>query len=574
MMRCAKSLRTVVLLVSAALVVGPVCMPASAYATAATRIVVSASAPAATVRAAVSLQALATTTRNVSLGRQSLFLEQAVDGVHWSRVGTFVTSRAGKATAAVKPVVKMRYRFRFPGSKSYRPSVSNAIWVKGWDTTSPSTTCNAQDVGGQARSFVGSSTITLTAKDGGSGVGHTYYVLDSNPRREGRAFWISRIGAHTLTFWSMDKAGNVEAPHKVTFFVTSAGPITTSDALPSYAGIAVIHLSATTPAGGPSVARTYYVLDGGPQTEGTTITVTSTGSHALDFWSVDMSGTVEPRHATVTFTVTATRPLTSSDARPAYVGVATIHLTAITLGGGPSIAHTFYILDGGPQTEGSTIMVSSIGWHVLDFWSVDAAGNVEATRNRAEFIVSAEPPPPPPISPTFSGTGTRVVGPFHLDAGLAVFSSNGSCAGYFSVWLKDANGADVDLVASEIGPCSVSAATNIAASGDYYLQVQSDGSWNIDVQEPRVTSAPTTRSFSGGSDVVTSLFYLPSGAHVFNWSHAGDGYFSVWLLDQNGVEADLVASVIGRASGSYLVGQPAGIYLFEVTASGPWSLSY
>lgn len=59
------------------------------------------------------------------------------------------------------------------------------------------------------------------------------------------------------------------------------------------------------------------------------------------------------------------------------------------------MAATFYRLDGGTQTAGTMIDVSSVGTHSIEFWSVDVAGNAE-TGKAADFAVT--PPPPPPVT--------------------------------------------------------------------------------------------------------------------------------------------------------------------------------
>jgi hypothetical protein len=85
------------------------------------------------------------------------------------------------------------------------------------DTTAPTTTSNAK------ASYVSAASITLTAVDnaGGSGVAHTYYILDSDPQAEGLTVTTSVVGSHTLSFWSVDVAGNIEAANTATFDVTA-----------------------------------------------------------------------------------------------------------------------------------------------------------------------------------------------------------------------------------------------------------------------------------------------------------------------------------------------------------------
>lgn len=93
----------------------------------------------------------------------------------------------------------------------------------------------------------------------------------------------------------------------------------------------------------------------------------------------------------VAVVVDSTAPTTVSDAVSEYVGPATIHLLATDNAGGTGVAHTYYRLDGAAQVEGTSIQVSSVGAHELEFWSSDVAGNVE-THRFASFSVSALPP--------------------------------------------------------------------------------------------------------------------------------------------------------------------------------------
>jgi hypothetical protein len=261
------------------------------------------------------------------------------------------------------------------------------------DLTAPTTTSDA------VATYLNSATIHLSAADnaGGSGVAHTYYILDGGTQTEGTAVNTSVVGAHTLEFWSVDVATNAETPHKsVNFEVTAplpdvTAPITTSDAVATYQHSATIHLSAADNVGGSGVAHTYYILDGGTQTEGTTINTSVVGAHTLEFWSEDASGNTEAPHGTTSFEVTPdlTAPTTTSNALATYIAAAAIRLTASDLGGS-GVAHTYYILDGGIQTEGTTVNTSALGAHTLLFWSEDASGNVEATRS-ANFAVNAAP---------------------------------------------------------------------------------------------------------------------------------------------------------------------------------------
>jgi hypothetical protein len=169
----------------------------------------------------------------------------------------------------------------------------------------------------------------------------------------------------------------------------TVAPTTTSDAVASYAGSAIIHLSANDGPSGSGVSGTYYTLDGGLQVKGTTLQATALGTHTLRFWSVDNVGNAEGAR-TVTFQVTApdtTAPRTTSDAIATYAGTANIHLTATDEAGGSGIAHTYYTVDGGSQGSGTAVSVRGIGQHTVDFWSADDAGNVESPHGHVAFAI-------------------------------------------------------------------------------------------------------------------------------------------------------------------------------------------
>ena len=53
--------------------------------------------------------------------------------------------------------------------------------------------------------------MNLAASDAASGVDATYYKLDGGAKQTYREPSTSPDGSHTVTYWSVDKSGNVEA---------------------------------------------------------------------------------------------------------------------------------------------------------------------------------------------------------------------------------------------------------------------------------------------------------------------------------------------------------------------------
>jgi len=217
-----------------------------------------------------------------------------------------------------------------------------------------------------------------------------------------------RRGHWTTTRWKFTARAPLSAilPMLLDSALPGASSAGFSDIEPSYVGTATIHLDP--PVGG----RCFYALDGGLILEGTTVVVpppaSETAAHRLSFLFVDADGNAGVPMAAA-FSVSAppvvppadvTAPVTVCDAQSAYVGPATVTLTATD--DRPGIVRTFWSLDGGPVSEGPIVVPApdeESVMHVLAFWSVDAAGNEESHRS-VNFTVTADriiitPPPPP-----------------------------------------------------------------------------------------------------------------------------------------------------------------------------------
>jgi hypothetical protein len=110
-----------------------------------------------------------------------------------------------------------------------------------FDGTAPVTTSNA------VLNYVGTAMITLHATDNAPGVVNTYYMLDGGaPVLYSGPIVVPALvsqAQHSLEFWSVDAAGNVEAHHLFFFlqqrFATAAESFAAAHALPTLAADAV-----------------------------------------------------------------------------------------------------------------------------------------------------------------------------------------------------------------------------------------------------------------------------------------------------------------------------------------------
>ena len=166
-------------------------------------------------------------------------------------------------------------------------------------------------------------------------------------------------------------------------------PVTTSSADTAWHKDPVtVTLSATD--AGSGVAETKYRIDGGAwQTYTAGFSISAEGDHTVQFYSVDRVGNQEPtRTAHVKIDVTA--PVTSSSADSAW------HKTPVTVTLSPTdavgeVAQTTYRVDGGAWQTGTSFVVGADGDHTIQFYSEDAAGNVEPT-SAAHVKVDATAP--------------------------------------------------------------------------------------------------------------------------------------------------------------------------------------
>jgi len=81
-----------------------------------------------------------------------------------------------------------------------------------------------------------------------------------------------------------------------------------------------------------------------------------------------------------------------------------------------------------------------------------------------------------------TGNGDDVVSFNATGSGMRIFTIQyKDTSGYFSVWLKDAQGKDVSLLVTNIGQYSGKKSQRLTPV-KYYLEVSAKGSWTIEIQ--------------------------------------------------------------------------------------------
>ncbi|MHA1685299.1 MAG: OmpL47-type beta-barrel domain-containing protein [Candidatus Heimdallarchaeaceae archaeon] len=160
------------------------------------------------------------------------------------------------------------------------------------DKTPPSTTDNHSD-GWHTTDQV----ITLTPSDSASGVSTTYYRIDSGSWQTGTSINITTDGNHQVDYYSTDNAGNSEATKTIWVAVDKTSPSTTDDA-PSGWQTSDVTVTLTPSDATSGVDITYYRIDLGSWTTGTSILLDTDGNHQVDYYSTDVAGNTENTHTT------------------------------------------------------------------------------------------------------------------------------------------------------------------------------------------------------------------------------------------------------------------------------------
>jgi len=244
-------------------------------------------------------------------------------------------------------------------------------------------------------------TIALTATDQLSGVAETLFSLDGKPWSAGDAVSVSTDGRHSLSYYSLDNAGNRESEKGAVVAVDTQPPMTsqTGGGGGWRNADATVRFSAVD--AGCGVAGTEYRIDGDPWTGGNQLTLpaaadhSNDGDHAILYRSLDFLGHLEAAK-TVHVRIDTTPPTTTDDADARWHNRAVVvTLTATDAASG--VQGTGHGLDGGPWESGAAVAVAAPadhandGLHTLVYSSVDNVGNGEATRTCGVRIDTRRP---------------------------------------------------------------------------------------------------------------------------------------------------------------------------------------
>ena len=260
------------------------------------------------------------------------------------------------------------------------------IALKASDVTPPVTTDDAP------QGWVNKDTkVTFTALDDRSGVAATYFTVDGGTQQTGSSVTLTAEGTHTIVYWSVDNAGNVEAVKTVNINLDWTAPLTTAAVSPAaadgqngwYVHPVTVTLKATDDLSG--VTKTDYSLDSGKTWLAYTapVTLSQDSKYTLSYRSTDNAGNVEAVKtvgfnldtAAPTITVSGLVYGTYSDS----MDITPVLALSDNLSGVDS-GKTTVTLDGDGLQQGVTIPLYTLplGTHTLTVMASDLAGNTSS----------------------------------------------------------------------------------------------------------------------------------------------------------------------------------------------------
>ncbi len=229
--------------------------------------------------------------------------------------------------------------------------------------------------------------VTLVAHDDAPGIDHVGYVVDGGTLQSYVAPILFDVdGVHTLEFAAVDRAGRKEETQTVQIKLDFSAPVTVDDADAGWHGDART-VTLTSSDAGSGVSWTQYRINGGSfQPYLGPIAVAAEGDTLIEYRSADLAGNVAALgSAHVKYDATA--PVTTASGVPSGASHAPADVVLSASDALSGVGATWYRIAGGPALPYvAPIHVAEIGTTRIDYWSVDAAGNVESEKSATVTI--------------------------------------------------------------------------------------------------------------------------------------------------------------------------------------------
>ncbi|MFC8371829.1 OmpL47-type beta-barrel domain-containing protein [Streptomyces sp. NPDC057239] len=320
----------------------------------------------------------------------------------------------------------------------------------GEDTTAPEATARVTGSQNADGEYVGSASVTVEATDADSGVDRIEYAVGADGAWQPYTapVVVDQVGTHTVRYRALDKAGNVSAEQSVGFTVVApqsddTTPPETSATVAGekndggdYIDMATVTVTASDTGTGVNTIEYAIGADGAWQAYTGPVMVHEVGTHTVRYRATDRAGNTAAVKS-VEFTVVAAPPQDTTppatgvtvegtkNSDGAYVGDATVTVSADDGHGGSGVAGIEYSLDGGPYLAYTEpVVVDRAGRHTVAYRASDNAGNTSEPLT-VSFTVVADGGVPAPDCPEYDERLTVIVGT--VDSGVPNRVTNNRC---------------------------------------------------------------------------------------------------------------------------------------------------
>ena len=380
-------------------------------------------------------------------------------------------------------------------------------------TVNGSTACASPGNSGWCR---GGATLNLTGNDPVSGWTITAIESDlfGNLCTGGSAtlscVWNFPEGSTSLNFWADSSNGDTSLMSNASMNLDSVAPsvsIALTSGTPGNAGwyTSPVKFTGSTSDPSPSsgIALTQYVLDGGTPQSGSSVTVSTDGTHSVYFTTQDVAGNASAPSAADSVKIDQTPPVVSSSVSSGtsgsngwYTSSVQLSATASDATSGLDSAGLAYTIDGGSTQSGSTATVSGDGTHTVVFSAHDVAGNLGSSTQTIK--IDTTPP----------------------TAGFSMSAPNGSNGWYTSVVTVTPSSTDATSgIASQqvsLNGSNWSSSVTISTDGVYTVYSKAtDNAGNSSSVVTKTVSLDTTPpvEFPGPAPDPHGLVHQPTGDH-------------------------------------------------------------
>ncbi|TMA00927.1 MAG: PKD domain-containing protein, partial [Methanobacteriota archaeon] len=292
------------------------------------------------------------------------------------------------------------------------PQESVAVQI---DTMPPTTAAESSGTAGANGWFVSSVTVFLNASDATSGIANITYRVDGGPWSVYAGPFVLADGVHVVEFFATDLAGITEPIRSLSIAIDTTPPVTEATLAGTlgqggwYTSAVTFSVHASDP--GSGIANVNCRVDGGTWTSLCAGVVLGEGVHSVEFYATNGAGLVESTQS-ITVMIDVTPPATIDTLTGElgdngwYRSNVTVSFNATDAPSG--VAGIQYRIDGGARVAYSAPFILLDGQHVLDFFAIDVAGNVEALQSVTIRINTVAPLTTALISGTSGNDGWYV----------------------------------------------------------------------------------------------------------------------------------------------------------------------